>query len=510
MATQISFLTLPRELRDILYQEYFTSEGGYHFDFKASKFRTLHEEPISLSLRLTCRTIAIETRGLAFRYNSLNFSTASDDTDRETFGHFNVLLPILIQSKANLLTHAAEKKCLSKQLYSELANEYPQLQRFIREMEAAAHRVTLDYETWGDVPSAGRHFTTSALNRLADTPQITHALAKSRVCRNRIDECRRTMALWYDPWTVPTTSHINEIMRAVPAQPLHATLSKPHFYWDKLNYRLSAAAIAVQVLQSLPPSTRSQLRHIVLHEDHVAIAWPECHAQGLIPFCRESPHLRIERRVSLWRAVLAAGPEPLFNLEERIRHMPTYNWDHDAVRSHHVTKCVASWIVEARALKDQGMPSNAFKLALEADGIPERSSEVFDVVKQDAAWHDAYVRFCASQAPASNPWNWWSEERSIPTYVVQGFPDALRDIVAGTSVVSCDFDVGGACDVDVSALVERARNTGWTLNDWTDSFFNRHGRNVFETQPPLPSWLEIRREEYVSTMQQDQRGVHRL
>ena len=154
------------------------------------------------------------------------------------------------------------------------------------------------------------------------------------------------------------------------------------------------------------------------------------------------------------------------------------------------------------------MPSGALTLVLEADGIPERCSEVFEVAKQDAAWQEAYERFCSDRPSGSKPWDWWSNERDNSTYIAHGFPGAIRDIVAGTSIVKCDFDVSSACDVDVSALLEQARDSGWALEDWMRKTWQRYGRNTYETQPPLPSWIDLRREDYMEAPDEAQGDDH--
>jgi hypothetical protein len=44
------------------------------------------------------------------------------------------------------------------------------------------------------------------------------------------------------------------------------------------------------------------------------VAWPQCHAQGFIPFCQRNPKLRIER-VDLWKATLPAASGLLIDNE---------------------------------------------------------------------------------------------------------------------------------------------------------------------------------------------------
>jgi len=76
-----SFLQLPRELRDIIYKQYFAVKNGYLYDTKLKKLTQANNSPISLSLSCTCRQVACEVRGLAFRVNTITFSTS--DLQRE-------------------------------------------------------------------------------------------------------------------------------------------------------------------------------------------------------------------------------------------------------------------------------------------------------------------------------------------------------------------------------------------------------------------------------------------
>jgi len=74
---------------------------------------------------------------------------------------------------------------------------------------------------------------------------------------------------------------------------------------NRMLYRFSAAAVAIKFLNGLKPSTRAHLRNILLDEDRESVAQPERHGVGLVQFCNENPSLRIERRVSMWRALLS-------------------------------------------------------------------------------------------------------------------------------------------------------------------------------------------------------------
>ncbi|KAF2867119.1 hypothetical protein BDV95DRAFT_622372 [Massariosphaeria phaeospora] len=107
-------------------------------------------------------------------------------------------------------------------------------------------------------------------------------------------------------------------------------------------------------------------------------------------------------------------------------------------------------------------------------------------VLQDAAWQEALDEsYNQGILPTPSP----SERRQHRCYKFEGFPQAIRDIIAGTSIISCNFPIDDFWDVQ--QLVEEHR--GWNLQDW-----DRASRAYFPTHymcaPPLPPWLDLRRE----------------
>ena len=73
---------------------------------------------------------------------------------------------------------------------------------------------------------------------------------------------------------------------------------------DKCSIRFSAASIAIHFLRRSSNATRRHLRNLEIHENSSSVAFPECHVQGLIDFCRKYRKLRIQRRVNVLSAVL--------------------------------------------------------------------------------------------------------------------------------------------------------------------------------------------------------------
>lgn len=78
---QSSFLRLPRELRDQIYEDYVFEEDGYMYDFAARKMRVNSPSPVGIcqDLRFACKQISEETRGVALRVNVLNFETGASE-----------------------------------------------------------------------------------------------------------------------------------------------------------------------------------------------------------------------------------------------------------------------------------------------------------------------------------------------------------------------------------------------------------------------------------------------
>lgn len=227
--------------------------------------------------------------------------------------------------------------------------------------------------------------------------------------------------------------------------------------------------------------------NIVIYEDRTGIAWPESHAQGLIPFCQENLKLKIARRLSLWRRALPGGSIPLFivvhDLEVRISR------DSDLLNCSDVTLIGTPWMMEALELPGLGMPQDAISLTPECDALPERSRPVFEIVKQDAAWQTAFEE---RSLAGGLYWNWMNV-RICAAYIAPGFPDALRRITRGTSLVKCDFELDGDCEVDADQLLEEGKS--WDIDEWSLVWDGRRRARTFDSELPLPSWLEIRQED---------------
>jgi hypothetical protein len=332
------------------------------------------------------------------------------------------------------------------------------------------------------VPSERRHFTSSALNYIAAHPAL-HDMLDER-CYGDATRAIKSISTWCDPWTIPTEQTIAELAAAIPAQEnIQASWLNYNGCWAEQQYRLSAASVAIQFLQRLPSSIRHHIRKIILHEDRVAIAWPECHTQGLIPFCQENPYLHIERRVSLWRNIFPSGSPSLCQV---VHDTDTYDrYDLENLTGLRVSRCLAQWLREALALQNMGMPHGAFTLILQCDAISDKTREVFELVKSDAAWQTTFEA-C---------WNDKDADPQLPTpYITFGFPEMIKGILNGTSLIKLDFDLDNSCDVNVEVLI--SQGSSWSREEWGKHSWLAHRYVRFEPEAPLPStWLELRKED---------------
>lgn len=121
MATESTFLNLPRELRDEIYRIWASFEDGlvYNFDYgqkeKPKRHNVLEDlapankkERIDLALRSTCKQVHTETEGLILRFNTITFSSthisrSNSDEVRVRAARFHFLRVPLTMEAASFL-----------------------------------------------------------------------------------------------------------------------------------------------------------------------------------------------------------------------------------------------------------------------------------------------------------------------------------------------------------------------------------------------------------------------
>ena len=177
MPQQWKFFSLPRELRNIIYEYYVLEDGGYHFNYESGKLRTASNQPVDLSFMYTCALVATEMRGVALGTNTITFSTAYSDSERIKAGRFSLLLNHLDQIRNKFIWWLSEcpelQPFVTPSINAELFRKYPQyVTAQGLEDRASANFVPLD-----EARSTHQDFLDDAFKLLLKDTDFVEALA---------------------------------------------------------------------------------------------------------------------------------------------------------------------------------------------------------------------------------------------------------------------------------------------------------------------------------------------
>ncbi|KAH7252932.1 hypothetical protein B0J15DRAFT_549676 [Fusarium solani] len=404
---QVCLLSLPRELRSLIYHFYFKLEGGYVFDREDpynGKLATADGRPIDLSLMYVCRLIAAEAKDLPLRLNDVSFSTAYHQDWSQLAGRFEYLSIRHADIEADLVKHLS--RAATPETRSEIVLKFPHFSGILGGAIYGIHRPFWARRHDDQLHSTFQQATTYALDifRQKDPAKFKELIDTAPGCF----EPREFDSLRLDPWAIPSSTELARIGSKLEDGEVWEALQRWKYPRDKKSvlcnygrrpmwlrddsetrryqsnnvcyreaYHFSAAAVAIRFLERLSPARRLNLRQIVLHEDHVSVGQPECHTMGLIRFCRENPRLRVERYVGLWRNILH-GAQPLW-LDEMPEVVDDLTKGERRCYLRHVqmSLILSSWLGEALAVMDAGMPAGSFTLILDGNPAINLSSEIF-------------------------------------------------------------------------------------------------------------------------------------
>ena len=562
MSSRVGFLSLPRELRDTIYYYYVFEANGYHFEYESGKLRA-NDRPIDLALMYTCTSIAAEMHYLPLNYNVIHFSTVKTEASKAAyFGMFFSHIEQCRRDILNALTRPEFRHHLTPDLVDELTLKYPQFAPLFQEQDdfgsrggssAVSYGRGLGGSSFGEASSAFRSFQIDMLAVLSRDTEFAEPLAK------RFDDPpggnRFSMDLWFEDsesteyedaeqwlrlqtyysrgrasflrrahlfsgteaWNIPSEDEVAQFVEI-----LDASIQRRNI-WEKVKWRFSAAAAAVHFFKSIARDTDTYLsiRRIALHEDRLSVAHPECHVLGLIPFCLQNRHLRIERHVNVWKTLSMGSmggsvqrhAELLQKLTARGEGPRPGSW-RDCNRN--LTAAFGSslcrWITEAMALSASGMPEGVFSLVLDGEPAPDQSSKLFEQVKEDAAWQVAHVQHRIRRAG-----KYTFRERCSSIYLSNVFPQAINDIVEGKSFIRCNFPTGELhdpavlLDADGQCTDRSIRDPRFispvSPDDWVMAYVPRCFCRTHRMQilPPLPSNLgELALEDWIPEIRSEE------
>ncbi|KAH6876275.1 hypothetical protein BKA58DRAFT_455430 [Alternaria rosae] len=382
-------------------------------------------------------------------------------------------------------------------------SSYLQFAGNIDEWVRRGHSYTLEgyKHSYGEARSIWDDFVEHVLELMSECPDYADTIKElpDRVARWPLRGCHDLLRLkdaHLQPWLILDHAELERLSDMLPS------FSETERPYENTCYDYSAAAVALQFFASCTKMMRSSVRKIILKENDVSVAQLECHGRGFVPICQENTSLRIERRVSLWKAVFLVSPR---RHQEYIKKYITAaesdqdssNFQDDLLRAYTVTKSIGKWVTEAMALQSLGMPEGSHTLVLEGDSIPNHTANVFRIVQRDAAWQAALDICYSLDVFEFNPS--WLSRRLHQAFAFSGLPEMVCTLSTDSAPVRCNFPLHSPFDLDssVQELLERSGNLSghnhrWRwAEDW-GTRWSRHNPLEFQTEAPLPPWHMLR------------------
>lgn len=230
------------------------------------------------------------------------------------------------------------------------------------------------------------------------------------------------------PWLIMTDSEMDKMETMLPPEApidwgdLEEELSPQQPTPEKLLH-YSGTSSAIRFLDSLSVQQRAHIRNIVIEEIHQSVGDQPCHANGLIPFCKENPQLHVEIRVDIWKVLIWDS------WHERSKRIYT----------EHVFCNLCRWLREALFVSAD-MPSGQYRLNF--------YSQDKDLVQH--LWYGA--RRMASIIEAAEHIHRMNPGPEKPAILYGGlqpdFPDLVKSVITGRIPVECDFTIGDFWDLD--------------------------------------------------------------
>ncbi|KAJ4127016.1 hypothetical protein NW768_008637 [Fusarium equiseti] len=414
-----SLLGLPSELRNQIYQDYFTVDGGYVYDGDTDKLVQPGGNPIEISLRSTCRSIALETQDFPFSLNTITFSTVyRKDWQKQAVYLNNVLmyyhqlqLALLIQlryqitpdmyqnSNADLGNHISAVKDYIEE-YVSLEARNPSIpynfDKMSRRTRSDGIRATKGCRSHSHLQGrAISHVLRAFAERFPKdfAAAVDHAQPGWSASHSALDFFDLTFLPWAIPSLAEATALAEEwkLVEEVDLLPdwhtkgfIDTAYRGPIFRYRR-KHLFSASSVAIRFLNLVTKRQRLCMRHLVINENRLSGSFPECHPIGLIPFCKENPRLYIDHRINIWRNFIMRT----HHLEARqvafqVEHVfPDEMLGEDGIMAPYQV-CVLSvlhgfveWMAHTMEILDEGMPKASYTLTLDGDPDLNHSTEMF-------------------------------------------------------------------------------------------------------------------------------------
>lgn len=376
-------------------------------------------------------------------------------------------------------------------------------------VSSSLHDLSCPGQDWGEVPSLKRKAVGEfARLQSASNPQYdVNSFFSDRVTTRQMVDRAVSALITYKPWHLPTKKACEDLWQHLKVDMHRDELLELWAEGDNFHHSLpnkagtrrdiktyvSAVSIFIDCMTNhFPDHLKDRaLREVILKEDRLGVAMPECHGLGLIPLAGRYPTMRISRRVNLWRTVLQTNPfgtnDPELLLDQAYR-APRQG----SLEVHRVSRPVDIWAHEAHHLLAEGMPAGIFQLIFDAGPAPAAATRVFEEgVMRAGAWHDAFI---LSMSPGGSlPSLSELDRRQCSMYISRDFPMRMRALINSGpgSIVRCNFSFTQMWAADI---VARA-NSDLTLEVWMWAWHD-YGQ-LIHLGPNLPPWETILEENFL-------------
>ncbi|RGP64339.1 hypothetical protein FLONG3_9612 [Fusarium longipes] len=470
-----SLLGLPRELRLQIYRDYFTVPGGYVYDGDTDKLVQANSDPIQLSLRRVCRTVAHETHDFPFSLNSVKFSTVYRKDWQKTAACLKtivmyysklqraVLLHLRLQITPDMFNHDSDAE-FGKHMptvEAEVAEQisldarYPGSYRF-----ASLERQ--DRQDYLCRPSSNSHLMDKAITHVlralaAKCPHefeaaVDEAQPGWSASHSALDFFNLTML----PWEIPSLAEAKtlaeewnltedtDLKTAWYRKQLFYTAYRGPIFKYRHRHYLSAASLAIRFLTQITARQRLSIRRLVVNEDRTSGPRPECHPLGLIPFSRENPNLYIDHRINIWRNFVVRSENISLNnmvtgAEGIWSHLTQEEIDEDQLSLSHqaygsgLKDCFSHLMSHTMEILNQGINPGSYTLTL--DGEPDLNCSTYmftSLMKPEIAYLTLHTDVVTSGlfVPPDHP--------DYPFMARRALDDTIH-VKKGSSLLRCNF-----------------------------------------------------------------------
>ena len=328
---QSLFFRFPRELRDEVYYYYVWEEQRYSHRTTSETLRATNGDAVRISLQCTCKRIAKEMDGVAFRTNKIVFRTMCDSSDVGEQPSNAWLYEELLEDRGSRLRHMLlyAYSVVSTDVIQELGSRYPSSPSIQQMVDVISTNGNNGLRS-GYLPKVETIDTDNDESMLQDLVEImstqadfTHLSSKefdlelreatkteetdedyfsddSPVPTCYTLETKMDVLQWRPRlWWIPERNELKSVLVFLYIWPTAPPDPPVDEAWIPRMY-FSAAAVAIRFLEGLSPHVCKHLRKIIITEDRLSVASPIAHGQAFIPFCIANLSLRVERRVDIW------------------------------------------------------------------------------------------------------------------------------------------------------------------------------------------------------------------